>query len=227
VFIGCGEGKGAVMVVTLLDVARRVARQVGLDSGFTAFSELDETADVVSDINDALEALWMTLPKDVPYFLQQGSLNLVNGTRTYALASDARSFALMDWGFENETAEDAPLQSVTLAWVQYLDNRFDEVMGRPTMVYRDGADRVGFYPIPDGPYTVLYRYAGVPARLSLAGELFGIPDAWVQWVALKAQEAYERRKGLGNPEVTYARAEERLAQIMVQAWQMSGGRGLV
>ena len=214
------------MAITLLEVAQRVARQVGLDTGFAGFSELDETKDLVSDINDARESLWMTLPKNTPYFYSEGVFNLVNGVRTYALASDAQSFALMDWSFENETSDDAPIQPVTLAWVQYQDSRFDEVAGQPSMVYREGVDSVGFYPIPDASYTVNYRYAGTPSRLSLTTDTFGLPDTWVQWIVLKAQEAYERRKNLGNPDMTHERASELLEKIMVQVWEMNP-RGLV
>lgn len=210
------------MADSLLTVVQRVSRRVGLDPTITAFSDNDETNDVVLDVNDAYEHLLNALPDDTPYLIDvTGSLSLVNGTRAYSLDSAARSFKLLEWSFENETDDDSKIRPATLEYVQRLDSKYDETTAQPTHVYLEGSDQVGFYPVPDASYTIKYKFAKSFTRLSATTDTFVVPDEWLPYIELYAQALYEKRKGFGNYAETFELAERKLTDIFTDVETMT------
>lgn len=210
------------MAVTLLQLVQRVNRKVGLDPTITSFSNDDESNDVVQDIVEAYEDLVMALPPECPYLNASGSISAVDGTRLYALASDAQSPDLYEWSFENETENDAPLTFVTKDYVQALDPRYDEVEGKPKYIYLEGSNQVGIYPIPDASYTIKYQYGkSITTRLSATTDTFILPDRWMRYPELMARAEYEGRKGMSDSEKTMQKAIDMLAEIMSEAWEAS------
>lgn len=210
------------MADTLLSVAQRVARKVGLDPTFTSFSNTDETNDLVQYINDAYFELICELPKDVPYLLNisTGTVTTVNGTRAYSLPAAVRVFNLLDWSFQDETNGDVPLEMRTFQQIQKLDSKYDETTGKPEYVYRDVGDKIALYPVPDEAYTVSFKFSTVFTRLSATTDVFIVPDEWVRYIELKARFWYEKSKGFSEADTTFVLADSLLVGILTEAEQM-------
>lgn len=210
------------MAVTLLQVVNRVRRSVGLNSDVTSFADTDESNDNVQDVNEAYEELLMTIPNNTPYLNSSSTISAVASTRLYSLASDCMVYDLYDFSFENETQNDAPMRLVTKEEVQKIDSRYDEVTGVPYLVYAEGNNQVGLYPVPDGSYTINYQYGQTPSsRLSSTSATFVVPDRWVRFIEKKAQEKYERRKAYSDPDNTKLEALELLSEILADAWAVN------
>lgn len=206
------------MADTLLTVAQRVARKVGIDPTFTSFSNSDDTNDIVQYINDAYQDLLDALPDDCPYLLDTSrTLSLSNGTRLYSLYTDARHFSILDWSFINTTSNSAPITVTTLQAVQEIDELYTSRTGVPEFVYREGNEQVGFYPIPDGSYTVSYKFSKPFSRLSATSDSFLVPDHWLRYVEDKAAYYYQERKGFQDTELLLFGTEQKLVAILTEA----------
>lgn len=209
------------MAVTLLALVNRVRRNLGLESDLTSFSDSDESNDNVQDINEAYEELLAALPQETPYLNSSSSITTVASTRLYNLASDAMAFDLYFYSVEDETNSDKAIRMASKEFIQELDNRWDEVTGKPEYAYLEGNNQVGFYPIPDGSYTIKYQYGQWPSnRLSATSATFIVPDKWLRFVEKRAQEKYERRKGYQEPDSTAFECINILADVISDAFDM-------
>lgn len=210
------------MADTLLDVVKRVRRKVGLDPTISSFGETDESNDNVQDVNDAYFELLRSLPKDTPYLVDvSGTLSTVANTRLYSLGATARTMNVLEWSFENETSGDVPLKIATLEFIQGTYPKYDEDTGQPSYIYREGDEQLGIYPIPDGVYSIKYKFSKTFTRLTSTTDEFIVPDEWVRYVEKKAQYLYEDRKGFGDPDATFAQSESIMTEILVEAEMMN------
>lgn len=208
------------MSVSLLTVVQRVSRNLGLDPTITSFSDNNDTNLLVQFINEAYEDIFDNLPEQTPFRNSSATISTVNGTRLYNLASNAMPFDLYEWSFENTTPPVNPIQVVTKDWVFALDQAYQSTTGTPKYFYPEGNQKIGFYPVPNAVFTITYEYGiTTPARLSLVGDTFLIPDRWVKYIEKSAQEKYERQRGYGDPDRTYLDVQEQYAIIQVEAWQ--------
>lgn len=220
------------MAYTLLDVVQIVSEKVGLDSSVTSFSVADESQLLVGYVNEAYRELLRELPDNSPYLSTEGSITTANGTRVYTLGSGVLTTNLNNYSFENETLDDARLNTVTLEYLQSKDPKFDETTGVPHSVYTDGANQLGFYPVPDATYTIKFRYSAKDITdLSATTDTFLVPDGWVWFIIKRAQEHYERFKVMADPDQTQAAADEIMTKILIEEWEnqptyMLDGNGL-
>lgn len=206
------------MAINLLSAVQRVRRTVGLDPTITAFSETDESNDNVQDIAEAYEELLILVPSTAPFLASSSSITTSASTRTYSLASDALPYDLYGYSFNDETNNDNPLELVEESYLQQLNPQYDENTGKPIYVYLTG-NSLGVYPVPDGVYTINYRYGKtVTTRPSATTDVFLVPDRWVRFIELRAKEKYERRKMMGDPEATADDASRVLDEILVDCW---------
>lgn len=206
------------MAITLLTVVQRVCRNVGLDPTITTFSNDDETNDVVQDVAESYEELITQLPTETVYLHAASAITTVASTRSYALASDAASFDLYRWSFNNSTDNYHALTPATTEFILDLDAQYQTRTGKPQYVYSEGSDAVCFYPVPDGVYTIAYQYGkSVITRLSATTDTFIIPDRWVLYITKRAQAKYERRKGFADPDATDTQALFIWYEIMEEA----------
>lgn len=206
------------MAVTLLEVVQRVSRHVGLDPTITAFSNDDETNDLVQYINEAYEDLKRALYESVPYFHGSTSFTTSNGTRLYNIPT-AEAYGVFEWSFENETENDSPLEFATREWVKRTDARFDEATGKPSHVYLEGS-QFGLWPIPDGTYTIKFDYSSKVTRLSATSDTFVVPDDWVRYIEKKAEAVYKGLKGFNDAQETLFLADNLLTEIIAEAWTL-------
>lgn len=205
------------MADTLLEVVNRVRRVLGLPV-VTSFSDSDESLSNVQDVNECYLDLLRKLPDTLPMLQDAsgGTVTTADGTRLYALDTDARPMHLWAWSFENETSGDIPLTLATREYIQKKDPRFDEVTGQPEIVYLEG-NSLGIYPVPDGVYSLKYQFKSPFTRLSATTDTFLIPDEWLPYVECYAQFLYEDRKGFGNPDRTAARMRDKLGSVLAEA----------
>ena|ERR1044072_3956428 len=206
------------MAVTLLDVVKRVSRSVGLDPTITAFSDDNETNDLVQYVNEAYEDLVMALPPECPYLKSSGTITLVAGTRLYTPNTNAQPQSYYEWSFTNTTTE-SPLEFATRDYLEQLDSEYQTASGTPSHVYVEGS-QLGFYPVPDTAVTVTYDYGiAVGTRLSATTDTFVLPDRWIRFVERQAQATYETNKGYASAEGTQFKALEMKDSILVEAWE--------
>ncbi len=206
------------MAETLLQVYADIARKVGLDPTITAFSETDESNDVVQDIYEAYRYLRRKLQKENLDFFASGSLATVAGTRLYNLASGATPYGVYTWSVENETDDDVFLKPATLAYIKQTFHKWDEEQDQPQYYYFEGG-QIGFYPIPDGVRTIKYDYNQEITEDTATTATFLVPDDHLDFVKKYAQYLYETRKGFGDPEATLFFANEILSDVQVQHWR--------
>lgn len=206
------------MAQTLLQVAQRIARKMGLDDTFTAFSDSDETNDIKYWINDAYLELMTELTECTSYLIDiSGSLTTSASTRLYALDSDARIWNLFDWSFSNETENDAKIRFATLRYVQERDAKYDETEGTPYLVYPEG-DQLGVYPVPDGTYTIKYKFKKPFTELTATTDTFVTPDEWVRrFIDVRVQAMRARVKGWDEVGMLEEEADRELALVIVDA----------
>lgn len=208
------------MAITLLTVVQRVCRNVSLDPTITAFSETDETKDVVQDVAEAYEELLMQLPNETTYLFASGAITTTPGLRTYALASDAMSFDLYAWSFLNQTESYSSIKPASREFIQALDPQWSTKAGIPQYVYQEGANTVAFYPVPSNIDAIAYQYGKtIATRISATSDTFVLPDRWVRYVEKRAQAKYERRKGFADPDSTDAQALVLWYEIMSEAFE--------
>lgn len=210
------------MSITLLTAVQRVNRNVGLDPTITALSNQDESNDIVQYLNEAYEDLLMMLPPDCPFLNANGTFTTVAGTRLYPLAAEAFSPDIYTWSFEDET-DLSQLQFVTKDYVYTISNQWDTYQSKPQWLYLEGTNQVGMYPVPNGAYVINYQYAQSTSltRLSATTDTFILPDRWIRFVEKRAQEKYERNKAFDSADATYQDAENLLAQIITESWEMN------
>src|SRR5437868_3893911 len=208
------------MAITLLTAVQRVCRNVGLDPSITAFSDNDESNDIVQDIAEAYEELLMQLPSETTFLYASGAITTVSGTRVYSLASDAMSFDLYDWSFNDQTNSYSKLIPVSREFIENLDPAWRTTAGKAVYIYKEGNNQVGFYPVPNSTDTINYQYGKtVTTRISATTDTFIIPDRWVRYVEKRAQAKYERRKMFADPDASDAQALFIWTEIMVEAWE--------
>lgn len=210
------------MADTALQVVQRVRRELQLDPTITSFSESDESNMNLQDVNNAYFELMDSLPNDVPQLLDvTGTFATAVSTRLYTLTSGHRAFNLLEWSFEDDTNDDRRLDWATLEYIRNLDKDYDTATGKPTHLYREGVDKVGVYPVPDGVYTINYTVRKTYTRLTATTDVFLIPDEWLRFVEKKAQFFYEDRKGFASSGNTFAQSERLLDNIMTQVAMMT------
>jgi hypothetical protein len=208
------------MAVSLLTVVQRVSRDVGLDATVTAFSETDDTNFILQLVNEAYEELMILLPPDTDFRQTSGTITTANTTRLYALPSNAMPFDLYEWSFVDTTNSYARLHFATKDFIQALDTKYKTTSSKPQYVYTEGAQNVGFYPVPDGTYSIAYEYGqSLTTRLSNTTDVFLVPDRWVRYIEKSAQEKYERLRGYGDPDNTELIAFNLLGEVLVEAWE--------
>lgn len=204
------------MADTLLDVVKRIARRVKIDPNITVFSDDDETQLLVDMVNDAVAELRERLPKEwIPYLQKNGSITTANGTRLYNVAADALALEIFNWGFRNETESDAKLTPATLEFITETYPNYQDDTGKPEYVYQEDT-QLGFYPVPDGIYTLEYLYPEVPARMSSTGATFPYPDSWLTYIEFAVSAEYAAGKGFGNAGIFLTKKEDRYAQIYAE-----------
>lgn len=201
------------MARTLLDVAQKVARRCRLNPSFTAFSDDDETQMLVDFINEAVSELRNKLPW-VPTAEGRGTLSLVAGTRLYDVASDALATEIYLWSLANQTDDNVAIEAGTLEWVKKNDTDYLTVQGKPTTLYVENG-QLGFYPVPDGNYTITYIYPEIPAVMSTTTATFPYPDDWLLWVELAATITYKDLKGM-DYELDFKKQEDHYAYIYAE-----------
>lgn len=206
---------------SLLTVVNRVRRVLGLDT-VSSFSDNDESNLNVQDVNDSYLYLLKQLPSDLPILQDAsgGSITTANGTRLYALDSDARPSYLYEWSFQDETSGDVPISLASREYVQKHDPKYDETTGKPHLVYLEGT-QLGIYPVPDGTYSLSYQFKSPFTRLSATSDTFIVPDEWLRFIELHAVLAYELRKGFSSAESTGARVRDELISVVTEAELMS------
>ena len=203
------------MAETLLQIYSDVARPLGLDPTISSFSENDGSATLVQYIYEAYRYLRRGLNHETNYFRGAGSIGLVDGTRLYDLASDAEGYGLYDWTFVNTTENNAPIQAATRAYVQKTYPGYLTDEGNPAYFYLEGADQVGFYPVPDASYTVTYEYQKEITENTGTSTVFLVPDDWLDFIKKYTKGLWEDSKGFGNAGASFALANELLYQIRV------------
>lgn len=203
------------MARTLLEVVQNISRPVGLDPAITAFADDDETNDLVQYINEAYEYLIDQLPEDTTVLNQSATITTAASTRLYNLASDASWYRVHGWSLQNRT-DDAPIHPASKEFVTGLDPDWDTTEGQPQYMYPDDT-QVAFYPVPDGVYSIEYQYGqDLTARLSTTTDTFLVPDRWLRFIELFAQERYENAKGYTSAEMTMLKARDALADILIE-----------
>lgn len=208
------------MATTLLQSVQTVCRKVGLDPTITAFSNTDETLDLVSDIQEAYDELLDTLPPEAVYLFSSGSVVTAVGVRTYSLASDVKTSDLYDWSFQDASQSNQKISPCSREYVLSLDPNWQTTPGKPYLVYDEGPSSIAFYPVPNVIDTITYQYGkSVLTRLSDPADTFIVPDSWVRFITKRAQGLYERRKGFGEADNTDSVAGMMLSNIIVEAWE--------
>lgn len=202
------------MTTTLLAAVQRVARKVGNDATISSFSTNDESLDLAHLVWDAYERLISLLPIEAQEFAASDTITTANGTRLYSLASDATPYGVYQWSWENETSDDERIDMATLDYLRAMDIRYDEDTGQPVTAYFDSG-QVGFYPVPDGVYSIKYQYRSLPARTIATGTTFEIPDHWVRFLTLEAEANYKMMKGFEEGELVLGQANEALNTIHI------------
>tara|TARA_R110000765_G_scaffold181826_3_gene287811 strand:+ start:3041 stop:3757 length:717 start_codon:yes stop_codon:yes gene_type:complete len=121
-----------------------------------------------------------------PFNHTSGSLTLVTGTKTYALASDVK---LADWNtfrINYDAGNNFSARKLKqLNYDVYLQSYFerDSTAGtgdydQPTLVYRTPDNQAGFTPVTDNTYSVSYDYYAYNTDLALHGDTMTVPDAF-------------------------------------------------
>jgi|GEM_PF-3005387 len=203
---------------TLLQVVQRVARKVRIDSSFSSFSESDETLDLVGYVNDAYQDLIDGLPNDLPLLLNTSkSITLSSGTRLYNLDINAHQWSLLQWSFTDISSGVTPLTLISLEALQNIYLGYTTDTGKPSFVYYEGSDQVGFYPIPNRDGLVSYKFTQAFSRLINPSDTFLIPDAWLRYIEDQAKYYYDMAKGFTEA----MPANERLMGILAEAELMT------
>jgi hypothetical protein len=203
---------------TLLQVTQRLARKVRIDSTFTNFSSNDETLDLIAYINDAYQDLLDALPLDFPFLMNTSqSIALNPGQRLYNLAENAHQWSLLSWSFNDMTDGTVPLESISLETLQANVPNYTSNSGKPSYVYLEGNDQVGFYPVPDSEALVSYKFSQSFVRVSNPTDTFLIPDNWLRFVEDQAKYYYDLAKGFTDA----IPADARLISILAEAELMT------
>lgn len=205
------------MAETLLQVYADIARPCGLDPTITSFSESDGSASLVQYILEAYRFLRKKLPKETPQFVGSGSLSLVDGTRTYTLASDALGYGVYDWSMVNTTSSNDEIEEATPEYIKENFSDYTTLEGQPDYFYFEGTS-IAFYPVPDASYTVTYKYQKTLTEDTSTTATFLIPDDWLDFVKKYAKYLWQDAKEFGDPEKTQADALDLLHTIKVEIW---------
>lgn len=214
------------MAETLLQVYADVARPLGLDPSITSFSETDGSADIVQYIYEGYRYLRTRLLVEDLYLQKEGTITTADGTRTYALATDAEPDALykFDVYINDDTKGDSFLKAATRGGVRAMDSKWDVTTGQPQYYYFSDSNTMAFYPIPDAVYAVKYTYQQNVSEDTATTAVFLVPDAWLDYIKKYAQFTWETAKGFGNPDTTYSIAENIFDGIRVAQWRRSPTR---
>lgn len=214
------------MAETLLQVYADVARPLGLDPSISSFSETDGSADIVQYIYEGYRSLRRRLRVENEYFQKEGTITTADGTRTYALASDAEPFGLyqFDVYINDDTNGDTFLNAATRSGVRAMDAKWDVTEGKPSYYYFSDKDTMAFYPIPDAVYNIKYTYQQNISEDTATTAVFLIPDDWLEYVKKYAQFQWESAKGMGSPDMTYSLMESIYDSIRVAEWRTNPTR---
>ncbi len=203
------------MAETFLQVYADIAREVGLNPTITEFSENDGSADIVQWMNAGYRHLLGRIRNDGVVENGTGSLSLVDGTRTYSVASDMAPNGIYTWGMKNTTDSYSSLKAATKEFIHRQYSNYLTYEAQPEYYYYEDMDTVAFYPVPDASYTVSYEYRKQPTESTSETATFGIPDDWLDYIKKHAQLMWEKRNGLGSWEGTLMEREEILHRIVV------------
>lgn len=93
----------------------------------------------------------------------------------------------------------------------YPQARNENETGQPQFFYRMD-NQIYFYPVPNGNYTIQYRYLVTPHKLATDEESPAIPEHWEQVLVLGTQSRLEKFLGEGGSE-NYLLYRDGLTQI--------------
>lgn len=211
------------MPATALSICRWVAAEVGVDSSFSSFSTLDESADILRYVNNALRHLTNALPADVvPLFRNTFQVLTSSGTVSYTI-SDATFNRVPGWGVTLRTDQNTekPLKQITPEAALQQFPQTTTPRGEPEY-YQITATGVRFYPTPDDAYRITLRYSKPHPALANPSDTFLYPDEWVEgFVAHWAKMLYEIDKGFQTASATADLAKTYMAGIQVDVSRLS------
>lgn len=204
------------MPKTLLQVAQEVAREVGLDADFDAFTDFDETNLLKQYINRSYNRLIREVGTRNAYqYTSTGSFSTIASTGSYSLPTDTKQ--LNKNGIYITVGDTRrALQAVTLQYAQdkYPNLYTYEAIPQQAILL---ASAIQLYPIPDDTYLIEYYYAAHPPELLATTDTFIYPDPWLDFIVKDSQYQYEKFKGIGELTGTKAEAEMLLMDILTEA----------
>jgi len=169
------------MAWNLLEVAQRVAFEVGVSNTFTSFSDNDDSNLIKYYVNKAYYSLYDRLPKNCIYFTgSKGTISTVAGTYLYNITPVQFNIDNWQWRITEGSNQVSKLDIYTKdnALDVYLDLANNQA--KPSIVYPDSPTQVGFYPVPDQVYTIEYYYTPSVVETSATTDTFIFPDSWLR-----------------------------------------------
>lgn len=167
--------------MTFLECVTRIFRQMAIIRGDTdaptSFSDTQHNASLqIAQIAVQNELIKLTAERLIPKERDtSGAIALVNGTRTYDLASDFVRFYGIAHIYNTSDGMDIFPYPGGLEALQVADIRYATTSGTPIAFYDEPADstnkKVGFWPVPNVAKTLQYDYEQVTLVSSASDNL--------------------------------------------------------
>lgn len=194
---------------TLLQLVSEVLRRTGQIEAATLSGAKTPVVQTRDFLNETYVEMLQRLK--VNRLLKTGSLNTINGTAGYALASDAEINGVVSDSVKESTSQ-LRLREENYS---YPLEHGASVSGRPECFYRSG-NMIYFYPVPDAAYTIQYQYLVKPAALVNDSDTTALPVEWEKVLILGTQARLERFLGESGQD-TFLMYRDGLAQLKSRA----------
>ncbi len=192
---------------SFLELVNDVLRRTGQETVTTLTNAPPPARQVMDFINDIYFDILNAAQCN---FLQaSATITTADGTATYALAPDADVNYLLRDRIQESTSDDYMSQvDPTMLGPAYLDDT-----GKPYQFWIEG-NRIRFYPVPNGVFTIHYEYLKRPVQLVSDADNSLIPLAWERLLVRGAESLLEKYLGeIDNSRFTYSLFLEGMALL--------------
>ncbi|HEY9685477.1 MAG TPA: hypothetical protein V6C52_00730 [Coleofasciculaceae cyanobacterium] len=194
---------------TLLQLVNEVLRRTGQVEVTTLVNAQTPVVQTRDFLNETYFEMLQRLKTE--RLQKTGTLSTVNGTASYALASDAEINSLIP----DSVLDIASQQLLREVDYTYPLTHGPTVTGRPECFYRTGS-LLYLYPVPNAVFSVQYQYLIKPITLSADADTTQLPVEWEKVLILGTQARLENFLGEGGSD-TYLLYRDGLAQLKSRA----------